>query len=194
MLAGSDGGLVVFIASEQNFPAIIPSMDKDSCMAIVRVENGQLKDIAWTLINILSGIAVPDKSTVLIGSVSAINFKGVQTYAEDLVWCIRVLKEKIRGNVSVSALVPILVNGVHRTTLVRNIAEVEFWFEGLKLKGPDGSLMERTRAILLAEMDCHGRGVVFAPEEQRVTLPDSLHCPPELEGDCRAGDPLFAGG
>ncbi len=173
VLTGGDGGPVVFVLTDQNFPAIIPSMDKDSCMAIVRVENGQLKDIAWTLIDILSGITVPDKSTVLVGSVSALNTKGVQSYAEDLVWCIRVLQEKIRGNVSVSALVPILVNGVHRTTLVRNIAEIEFWFEGLK--GPDGSLMEKTRAILLAEMDSHGRGVVFAPEEQRVTLPDSLH-------------------
>jgi hypothetical protein len=73
----------------------------------------------------------------------------------------------------VSALVPIFVNGLNNPSLVRGVAEAECWFEGLV--GPDGALMRRTRAVLLQEMERQGRGLVLAPEERMVCMPDRLH-------------------
>ncbi len=73
---------------------------------------------------------------------------------------------------TVSAVVPIFVNGVNNPSLVRGVAEAECWFEGLV--GPDGALMWKTRAALLQEMEWQGRGLVLSPEENMVCMPDRL--------------------
>jgi hypothetical protein len=77
VLNGADGGPVVFIGTDQHFPAVLPSLDQGSCMNVIRVEDGGLRDIAWTVIDILSGITLPPRSTVLIGSASSIAAKGI---------------------------------------------------------------------------------------------------------------------
>jgi hypothetical protein len=162
----------VFIGTDQHFPAVLPSLDEGSCMSIVRVEDGGIRNIAWTIIDILSGISLPPRSTVLIGSASSISAKGIQTYGEDVAWRIKVLREKLGEGVTVSALVPILVTGVNNPSLVRGVAEAECWFEGLI--GIDGALMRRTRAVLLQEMERQERGLVLAPKENMVCMPDRL--------------------
>jgi hypothetical protein len=140
-------------------------------MSIIRVEDGSIREITWAVIDILKGIRMPDKTTILLGSVSSLSAKGVQAYGEDLIWGIRQLREKLGDGVTVSALPPILVNGVNNSRLVRNLAEVEIWFEGLK---PDGVLLKRTRCFLLTEMERCSLGRVISPEEQMVTMPDSI--------------------
>ncbi len=42
VLNGADGGPVVFIGTDQHFPAVLPSLDQGSCMNVVRVEDGGL--------------------------------------------------------------------------------------------------------------------------------------------------------
>ncbi len=138
----------------------------------MRVEDGTLREITWAVIDILSGLSLPAKSTILIGSVSHIAAKGVQAYGEDLVWCFRQLSEKLPENLSFSVLVPVLINGINNQRVVRNIAEVECWME--ELKGPDGSLLQRTREVFLTQMEAHGHGRLFNPEEVMASMPDSL--------------------
>ncbi len=132
-----------------------------------------LRDITLAVIDILSGTTLPARSTVLIGSVSSLATKGVQSYGEDLVWGIRQLKEKLCDGLNASALPPILLNRINNPSLVRSLAEAEIWFEGLK--GLDGALLKKTRGLLLMEMDRHSMGGVLAPEEHMVTLPDKIH-------------------
>ncbi len=171
VLNSRDGGPVVFLGTDQNFPAILPSLDHDNCMSIIRVEDGTIREITWAVIDILKGIRLPNKTTILLGSVSSLAARGVQAYGEDLIWGIRQLREKLGEGVTVSALPPIPVNGVNNSRLVRNLAEVEIWFEGIK---PDGVLLKRTRCFLLTEMERCSLGRVIAPEEQMVTMPDSI--------------------
>jgi hypothetical protein len=172
VLNARDGGPVVFVGTDQHFPAVIPSLDQDSCISIVRVEDGNLREITWAIIDILSGLALPARSTILIGSVSHIAAKGVQSYGEDLVWCLRQLSEKLPENLTFSVLVPVLINGINNQRVVRSIAEAECWME--ELKGPDGALLRRTRKTFLNQMEAHGHGRVFSPEEIMVSMPDSL--------------------
>ena len=171
VLNSRDGGPVVFLGTDQNFPAVLPSLDHDNCMSIIRVEDGTIREITWAVIDILKGIRLPNKTTILLGSVSSLAARGVQAYGEDLIWGIRQLREKLGEGVTVSALPPIPVNGVNNSRLVRNLAEVEIWFEGIK---PDGVLLKRTRCFLLTEMERCSLGRVIAPEEQMVTMPDSI--------------------
>ncbi len=37
-----------------------------------------------------------------------------------------------------------------------------------ELKGPDGSLLQRTREVFLTQMEAHGHGRLFNPEEIMV--------------------------
>ncbi len=66
VLNSSDGGPVVFVGIDQHCPAVLPSLDKDSYISIVRVEDGTLREITWAITDILSGLALPAKSTILI--------------------------------------------------------------------------------------------------------------------------------
>jgi hypothetical protein len=74
--------------------------------------------------------------------------------------------------ISFSVLVPVFINGINNQRVVRNIAEVECWMK--ELKGPDGSLLQRTREVFLTQMEAHGHGRLFNPEEIMVSMPDSL--------------------
>jgi hypothetical protein len=172
VLNGKDGGPVVFVGTDQNFPAVLPSLDEDNCVSIVRVEDGSLRDITWAVIDLLSNIRLPDKTTILLGSMSSLAARGIQTYGEDLVWGIRMIKEKLGERVNASAIPPILINGIESPSLVRSLAEAEIWFEGLK--GPDGALLRRTRGFLLTEIERWSLGRVQSPEEHMVTMPDAV--------------------
>jgi hypothetical protein len=172
VLNSRDGGPVVFLGTDQNFPAVLTSLDQENCMSIIRVEDGSIREITWAVTDILKRMRLPDKTTILLGSVSSLFATGVQSYGEDLIWGIRQLREKKLGDgVTVSALPPILVNDVNNPRLVRSLAEVEIWFEGIK---PDGVLLKKTRCLLLTEMERCSLGRVISPEEQMVTMPDSI--------------------
>jgi hypothetical protein len=82
------------------------------------------------------------------------------------------LAEKLPENLTFSVLVPVLINGINNQRVVRSIAEVECWME--ELKGPDGALLHRTRETFLNQMEAHGHGRSFNPEEIMVSMPDSL--------------------
>jgi hypothetical protein len=43
-----------------------------------------------------------------------------------------------------------------------------------ELKGPDGSLLQRTSEVFLTQMEAHALGRLFNPEEVMVSMPDSL--------------------
>jgi hypothetical protein len=84
------------------------------------------------------------------------------------VWILRQLSKKLPENLSFSALVPVLINGINSQRVVRNITEVECWMSDLK--GPDGVLMQRTRELFLGQMEAHGQGRIFNPEEIMVGI------------------------
>jgi hypothetical protein len=77
VLNGNDGGPVVFVGIDQNFPAVLPSLDQDSCVSIIRVEDGTVREITWAVIDILSNIRLPDKTTILLGSMSSLAVRGI---------------------------------------------------------------------------------------------------------------------
>ncbi len=156
----------------KNRCSLLPSLDQGSCIATIRVEDGSLRDIIWAVIDILTGIKLPDKTTVLLCSVSSLAARSIQTYGEDMVWGIRLLKEKLGDTLNASGIPPILVNRINNPSLVRSVAEAEIWFEGLK--GPEGALLKRTREMVLIEMERCSLRQVQSPEERMVTMPDAV--------------------
>ena len=59
VIRGPDGGVdaVIFVLTDQNFPPSLPTAT-GRCMAIVRVENGSLAEIASIFLDAVDGCAV----------------------------------------------------------------------------------------------------------------------------------------
>ncbi|MBM3938666.1 MAG: hypothetical protein FJ333_08470, partial [Sphingomonadales bacterium] len=76
----------VFMVSDQNCPAYIPSGDalESECLKVIRIENGTLQEMASVLLDILQGHCVPLGSIVFISSLSHLAHVGVAGYADDL--------------------------------------------------------------------------------------------------------------
>jgi hypothetical protein len=162
------GGGVVFVACDQNFPALIPSKGEENCVSVVRVEDGSLKEISFILGDLLEGIELPEGSVVLIGSIAALHRDGLVAYAEDLARSIRILSENFGGRVTISPLVPIPLGGIANESLVKSIAEVDAWIA--RMPGPPGRVFRNTRRVLLELMTKNGidRSVEGCPTAVRL--------------------------
>jgi hypothetical protein len=163
VVGGEDQRPVVLVVTDQNFPAALFSEDSGDCIGIVRVEFGSIKEIGFVIGDMLDGVMLPDRSVILVGSVSDLDRQGVIGYAEELARTIRIAKEKQGGKVHVSAVPSVLLAGVNSFKLLRDILEIEFWIERLE-KG-DGVLLRRTREKVVQKIGETGVGRRRSPEE-----------------------------
>jgi hypothetical protein len=129
----------VLVVSDQNFPPVLFSENNGTCIAILRIEFGSIKEIGFAIGDMLSGIRLPEGSVILVGSVSDLDKQGVTGYAEELARTIRLVKEKQGGKAQVSSLPAVLLAGINSFRLLRNVLEMEFWLE--KLEGGGGGRM-----------------------------------------------------
>jgi hypothetical protein len=53
VLGDERGRPVVMIVSDQNFPAVLFSKDRDPCLAIMRIEDGMLKDLGFAFLDLI---------------------------------------------------------------------------------------------------------------------------------------------
>ena len=129
---GKDKEPIILVACDQNFPAVLYSTDDKSCVAVMRVEDGSMKEIGFAVWDLLDGVKILEGSLILVGSVSDLNSEGVAGYASELARTIRILTEKIGQGVQVAALPPVLLGGVNSERLTRNIIEAEYWLDRLE--------------------------------------------------------------
>ena len=103
--------MLVFLLVDQNFPAALPVSGPGSCIGIVWVQYGSLKEIARTFVDVLAGHGVRVGSLLLLGSVSAIAELGAAGYADDLVRTAKYLLDSLDGKVQVRAcpLIPTIL-------------------------------------------------------------------------------------
>jgi hypothetical protein len=160
---------MILVATDQNFPATLYSADEKSCIAVMRVEHGTMKEIGFAVADMLDGVEVPMGSIILVGSVSDLDSQGVSGYSEELARTMRILSEKIGNSVQVVAIPPVLLGGVNSPRLVRAIIETEFWAEGLE--GSDNSFLSNTRRTVMEKIALHGVGRVEKPREEMHIVP-----------------------
>jgi hypothetical protein len=142
MVRGDRGEPVVMVFTDQNFPAVLYSEDKEPCIGVVRAEHGSIREIGFLVNDMLDGVALAPGSVILVGSVSDLAKQGVSGYTEELARTVRILREKQGPNVPVGILPPILLGGVNIFNLLRGIVEVETWVE--RLEGEEGALLQKT--------------------------------------------------
>ena len=76
---------VVFVLSDQSFPACFPAGGEGNCLKIIRLEDGSLSDLTAVFLDTVANYAIPAGSVVLIHSLSYLTWVGPAAYAEDFV-------------------------------------------------------------------------------------------------------------
>jgi hypothetical protein len=97
---GEHDGTPVIVFCDQNF---VPTLSGDtSCVAVARLENGSLDEIADLAIEILERHHIPPGTIILLGSVSHLINVGTTIFTTD--WCNTI--EKLRLNLRNAKIVP----------------------------------------------------------------------------------------
>jgi len=167
-----DGKPIVLVACDQSFPPVLFSKDEESCIAVMRIEDGGIKEISYAVADLFAKINLPEGSVILLGSVSALAKMGTIPYAEELVRSIRIIGEKLGGRVSVHPFVPIPICGINNSRVIRSIMERDVWME--KMEGPVGVIHKRTRDSLKHAISKHGEGAKKSNDEQVLVLPAGI--------------------
>jgi hypothetical protein len=107
---------IVLVLSDQAFPAILPAMDSN-CVVIVRVEDGLLSEIENAFRDLFAetlttGGGLPRGSLIMIGSLSHLGTRGLDSYAGDLCGVISSLSARAGPSVEVVPFVPLPVAGI----------------------------------------------------------------------------------
>jgi hypothetical protein len=106
----------VLVLTDQSFPPVLPARD-NKCFVIIRVEDGLLSEIESAFCDFFAEFLTPSGgfprgSLILIGSLSHLGARGMDSYAGDLCGTISSLIGKVGPSVEVVPIVPIPVAGV----------------------------------------------------------------------------------
>ena len=173
VIRGPDGGVDadIFVLTDQNFPPLLPTAT-GRCMAIVRVENGSLAEIASVFLDAVDGCAVGVGTVILLASASHLGSVGLAGYAEDLVRASKLIMTALSSRVTVRAGPLVLLGGTDDPALIRAMAEMVGWISNLKDTG-EGFPGDTLKAALLVARN-HGEGGVQPSPLIKIRLPVSL--------------------
>ena len=170
VLDGVGGRRLVIVLADQNFPAVLPSAS-GKCLAIIRLEQGRLDEIADLLISVLPrGVNLPEGTIVLAGSISHLS-NGLSVYATAVVKFVRRLISFFKNKVTPIPFIPPPFGGCSDPSLIRHIVDGCAWLASMSSYELSG-LMCSVRRIVLEE---GGANTVFAVHYSvSVQLPLSL--------------------
>ena len=120
---------ICFVTTDQCFPACLPAVNGGRCCAIIRVEDGSLREIMSATRNILGGKKLPVGSTILISSASHLARVGTAKYASDLVDSFKAIEHDYGNSVRAVHGFPIFKSGVEDSSLPRSILDIMDWLE-----------------------------------------------------------------
>jgi hypothetical protein len=143
LFMASCGKPVVFCLADQHFSPAIPSNDEKECMRVLRIRDSSLREITREFMNILGGRNLAAGNVILLGSIYQLSFDGTAQYAEDWPWCRRNLLDEV-GEVLVLPLLPMPLEGMEDSEMVRSLLEFLMWFE--ELPDIEARLLADTRA------------------------------------------------
>ena len=168
---GSGADADIFVLADQNFPPALPTAT-GKCLAIVRIENGTLAELAEAFLEIAGGWAVGVGTLVLLASASHLGAVGLAGYAEDLVRATKLILNALSGRVTVRAGPMVLLTGTDDPALIRAMAEMVGWITTLRDNG-EGFPGETLKAELLSCRNLGLWGIQSTPT-CKIQLPVSL--------------------
>ncbi len=165
-----DSGASTIIFCDQNF---VPTLYGGcSCVAIARLEDGSLAEIADLALEVLERQSIPPGTLLLIGSVSHLQHVGTTIFAQD--WCkiVQLISEKLR-NVKVIPCIPILRED-GPGSLGGQLIEISHWFETVYDKNTLGCTPAWSKLVeIIGNTDEDGLDLGFT-DFYTVALPQTL--------------------
>jgi hypothetical protein len=136
------GGPVVFVLSDQHFPANIPADSAGECLRILRLENGTLGELADELLRIAPMGGLPKGSVILFGSTAYLSVISAEHYAREWAKNRNWLLERL-GEILILPGIPLSSSGISERCVIRGILDVAAWFDSLP--DPELKLLRNTR-------------------------------------------------
>jgi hypothetical protein len=114
----------------------VPSLEHKSrgeggCFFIVRLEHGLLDELVNSFMEMVEGGVVPNRSTILLGSVSHLAFIGAQSYTEHVTTETSCLAAGLGGQVSVLPLPLVAWVGCNDPCVTRGLFDFNRWLGSL---------------------------------------------------------------
>ena len=115
---------VVFVLSDQSFPACFPAGGEGNCLKIIWLEDGSLSDLTAVFLETVANYVIPAGSVVLIHSLSYLTWVGPAAYAEDFVRACQRICGLYRTGLSVLHGLPVLQDGTDNPSITNNLSIV----------------------------------------------------------------------
>ncbi len=96
-------------------------------MAVIRIENCTLIELADSFLEITKGFDMPVGSVVVLSSLSYLARVGTAAYAEELVRAIARIRDAYANSVRIVHGFPVLIGGLDDESVIRSILEIELW-------------------------------------------------------------------
>jgi hypothetical protein len=170
---------IVIVLSDQAFPPILPAKNK-RCVVVVRVEDGLLSEIENSFVDLFADFCsptgrLPVGSVVLLGSMSHLGARGLDSYAGDIVGCMSSVGAKVGHGVEVVPLCPVPIGGLGRGGLIRDIFDHDSWLHCSTTGAID--LLAGARKVFW-EIIGSTTGVPLVPQPERMLfIPASIRNP-----------------
>ena len=155
----------------------------ESCIAVLRVEDGKLSDLETLFRDVFRSHVgpvgrLPQGSIVMVGSVTHLSLSGVSCYTEELVRTIRSVSVIAGSGTTVIPAIPILMGGVTCPMLVHQLMTLDSWILSSQL--PPNLSLPSTRNMVWVKIKADNKEVSCADTsvvEQSMDLPLSIRHP-----------------
>ena len=138
---------VCIALNDQSFPPFITANMSESCIAVLRVEEGKLSDLDTLFRDVFrSHGRLPQGSVVMVGSVTHISLSGLSCYTEELVRTIRSISVIAGSSKTVIPVIPILLGAITCPMLVRQLLTLDSWILSSQLS-PNLSLLSTRNMV-----------------------------------------------
>ena len=128
----SSGAPCLHCAHGPVLPPSYHSKMSESCVAVLRVEDGKLSDLDLLFRDVFRkhvspAGSLPPGSVVMVGSVTHLSLSSLSCYAEELVRTIRSISVSAGSGTTVIPVIPMLINGVTCPVLIRQLLDLDSW-------------------------------------------------------------------
>jgi hypothetical protein len=171
--AGGGGGeRVAILLSDQAYPPAWPASGPSRCLAILRVENGTLHELAMELLRRVRGSIIEAGSIIMLFSATHLALSGTAAYCEDLVNVIVMLKKEMGEHLWYTAMPHFFSGGCQDEITIRLAVEVNAW--ACNTFGRERVYLKNTSEAANEILCENGDGGRQAPAAVRYWLPGGL--------------------
>jgi len=126
-----DEGSKLIILSDHNFAPVLACKGA-KCPAIIRVEDGSLKELGDAFSCLLGDFTLPEGSIIAIGSLSHLQKAGLTAYTDKLVIEFKRFSSMFRNQVYVVPYLPMPLCGTDDPNLVKLIMDLSMWMDSTR--------------------------------------------------------------